>query len=112
MPSGDHETVSPTQKKLNGEAMRVVPGQDELQRALERRIGRRTKVSGKMSLPAAPALMDYYIERITAAFAAMGKKFSDEEAEILRELIEPRVETAWEVSPHGRLILVGTVASL
>lgn len=78
---------------------------NKIDSATHKRIGRRTRVSGSISLPAAPALLDFYIYRLTTMFDFMGKTFSEKEKEHLKTLIEPRVQSAWEVSPHGRLII-------
>lgn len=73
--------------------------------ALERRLNRRTRVKGEISMPAAPSLLPLYIKRLAVMFAASGKKFSTDELKDLHDMMRPRAETAWAVSPHGRLFV-------
>lgn len=76
-----------------------------LDQALEKRLNRRTRVKGEISMPAAPALIPLYLRRLALMFGAMGKSFSTEELKTLNDLLRPRVDVTWAASPHGRLFL-------
>lgn len=73
--------------------------------ALQRRVNRRTRTKGEMSMPAAPALLPMYLKRFAIMFAAMGKRFATAEIEALSDILSARLERAWAVSPHGRLYI-------
>lgn len=96
---------------VDGNVARMPPNEPKitekkaLETALERRLNRRTKVKGEMSMPAAPALIPLYLRRFAVMFAAIGKKFNQSELKDLNDLIRPRVDAAWAVSPHGRLFV-------
>jgi SAM-dependent methyltransferase len=68
-------------------------------------LDRRIRTSGGISFPAAPALLDVYLRRVSTLFASMGKKFSRAELGLLQSLLEPRLQAGFEQSPYARIHL-------
>jgi SAM-dependent methyltransferase len=68
-------------------------------------LDRRIRCEGEISLPAAPALLELYMRRLSALFANMGKRFSRAELAALRNLLEPRLHAGFAQSPHCRIRL-------
>jgi len=66
-------------------------------------LNRRIRTEGELSFPAAPALLDVYLRRLLALFANMGKPFSRTERAALREMLAPRLQDGFALSPHSRV---------
>lgn len=65
------------------------------------RVDRKCRASGKLSVPALPALLDVYMARFTALFEALGKGFTDPELADLRALVTTRLADGFRESPHS-----------
>ncbi|MBN1607172.1 MAG: class I SAM-dependent methyltransferase [Polyangiaceae bacterium] len=76
-----------------------------LKQAVLRKLPPRIDTKGEISLPSVPALLDQYLERLLAVFAALGRKFNEPEAEKLREILERWLKRGWNQSPHTRLVV-------
>ncbi|RYE93235.1 MAG: class I SAM-dependent methyltransferase [Myxococcales bacterium] len=76
-----------------------------LREAMMPRVHRRLSASGKLSLPAAPALLETYVEQIATQFSLLGRRFSTEQLDHLRRILRERLEAAWKRSPHCRLLI-------
>lgn len=83
--------------------MADVEGKDWVTLGGLRRIDRRTVTEGWVRFPAIPQLLDLYVRRLVVMWAAMGKRFDKDEIVTLRNLIEPRMRSAWNESPHAKL---------
>jgi SAM-dependent methyltransferase len=68
-------------------------------------LDRRVQTRGEISFPAAPALLDVYLRRLTTMFASMGKRFSRAELAALRELLASRLRDGFEQSTNARVHL-------
>jgi SAM-dependent methyltransferase len=73
------------------------------EQALVTALDRRVRSEGSISFPAAPSLLEHYLDRLSALFAAMGKAFSQGELASLRGFLEPRLKAGFEKSPHARI---------
>lgn len=73
--------------------------------ALSKRIDSWIVGRGELSLPCAPALLDNYMQRLTLLFSTMGKSWSEEELQRLRQLLARKLEEGFRASPHSRLIV-------
>jgi SAM-dependent methyltransferase len=76
-----------------------------LRQAVLRKLPRCIDTKGEISLPAVPALLDQYLERLLGIFAALGRKFDEPETEKLREILDRWLKRGWEQSPHTRLVV-------
>ena len=70
-----------------------------LRQAVLRKLAPRIDTKGEVSLPAVPALLDPYTEKLLTLFAALGRKFNEPEAQKLREILEP---ASWSVTRPSR----------
>lgn len=66
-------------------------------------LDRRIKTEGSISFPAAPALLEHYLRRLSTMFASSGKTFSRAELASLRGFLEERMKAGFEQSPHARV---------
>jgi len=61
--------------------------------------------SGRLVVPCVPSLLEEYIEQFHQVFTAVGKPFSAEELDGLRELIADNLEQGYAASTHASLVL-------
>lgn len=76
-----------------------------LTQALIRRVDQRTAASGTLTLPAVPALLDFYVELCAALFAAVGRAFADTERARARAVIDTALRDAFRQSPRSKLVV-------
>jgi SAM-dependent methyltransferase len=76
-----------------------------LRQAMLRRLRRRTSASGRVRLPAVPALIDHYVTTLAILFASVGRPFDDEELATLRGILEPQLKEGFEASPYAHVIV-------
>jgi SAM-dependent methyltransferase len=79
--------------------------QSVLKQAMIRRLPRRLGASGQMLLPAAPALLEHYVQNLHQVFAQFGRTFSREETEHLRGILKRKLEEAFAASPYARVVV-------
>jgi SAM-dependent methyltransferase len=85
-----------------------------LQRAMTRRLLRRSVASGEISLPAVPGLLEEYVTMCANIFGALGSEFSEEQIEGLRRILGDQLTEAYTASPRSEIVIsyncpVGTV---
>jgi SAM-dependent methyltransferase len=78
---------------------RRVPWRPFVLRTLDRTI----RAKGVLSLPCLPAMLDDYMDRLAAAWGAVGKPFSAEELDELRGVLAGGLEAGHRASPHAVL---------
>ena len=73
------------------------------------RLNAKIVTEGSITLPAVPALLDDYTDRLTGIFAALGRSFTAEERAHLRSILENLLSEAYgrssaqrSPSPTGR----------
>lgn len=81
---------------------------------MARRLHRRSVVSGQISLPAVPGMVDDYLSMCETLFAAVGRSFTTEQLANLREILADQLAEAYAASPRSTIVIsynapVGTV---
>jgi SAM-dependent methyltransferase len=76
-----------------------------LRQAVLRKLPPCIDTKGEISLPAVPAFLDQYLEKLLSIFTALGRKFNEPEMENLRDILARWLERGWEQSPHTRLVV-------
>ena len=61
--------------------------------------------SGRLVVPCVPSLLEEYVEQFHQVFTAVGKPFSPEELDGLKELVANNLEQGYAVSTHASLVL-------
>jgi precorrin-6B methylase 2 len=79
-----------------------------------RRLYRGSVASGRISLSAAPALIDEYVNLCDSIFAAMGRRFTHEQLTQVRTVLEGQLAEAYSASQRSQITIaweapVGTV---
>src|SRR5512145_414150 len=74
-----------------------------LQQAILRKVPPRVVASGEVLLPAAPALVDYYVDMLHQSWRAVGRIFTEAELDYLRGIMKRDAETAFAESPYSRI---------
>jgi 2-polyprenyl-3-methyl-5-hydroxy-6-metoxy-1,4-benzoquinol methylase len=59
--------------------------------------------TGVIELPCVPSMLEPYVSKLSAVFAALGKPFSEEELEHLRNAVRTELERGYSQSPYSRL---------
>ena len=72
---------------------------------MTRRVYNRSVVSGEISLPAIPSLLDEYVDMCSRLFAGVGRKFNDEELAHLRNVLEGQLAEAYSVSHRSNIVV-------
>jgi hypothetical protein len=73
--------------------------------ALLQRVDQRAAATGALTIPAVPALLDFYVDLCASVFAAVGRRFTAAEREQAKLVIEDRFESthlpehAWPPTP-------------
>jgi SAM-dependent methyltransferase len=76
-----------------------------LREAVLVKLDRRVRTQGELVLPAAPSLLEVYIERLSQMFASLGKALSHEEVLKLSDLLGSRLREGFETSAACRVHL-------
>jgi 2-polyprenyl-3-methyl-5-hydroxy-6-metoxy-1,4-benzoquinol methylase len=74
-----------------------------LHEAMLKRVHRRLTAEGSLVLPAAPALLDTYVEMLVTQFRALGRNLDDDELAFLRRVLSDKLHEGYESSPFCRL---------
>ncbi|EPQ77513.1 class I SAM-dependent methyltransferase [Mycobacterium marinum] len=82
-----------------------VDSQQSLKNSMTRRFYSRSEVTGKITLPAVPAMIDEYVKMCDGMFADVGRKFSEEELAHLRSVLEGQLAQAYSASPRSSIII-------
>ncbi|WP_242453434.1 class I SAM-dependent methyltransferase [Mycolicibacterium sp. P9-64] len=85
-----------------------------LRESLARRLHRRSVVTGQITLPAVPGLIDEYVTMCENVFADVGRRFTTEQLAQVRSVLEGQLAEAYAASPRSTIVLsynapVGTV---
>lgn len=65
----------------------------------------RAQISGDIRLPAMPSMLEEYVTMCSAVFAGLGKPFSDDELDRLREVLEGQLAEAYAHSLRSHIII-------
>ncbi|WP_434084908.1 class I SAM-dependent methyltransferase [Mycolicibacter heraklionensis] len=75
------------------------------QDAMVKRFYTRAQISGDIRLPAMPSMLEEYVTMCSAVFAGLGKPFSDDELDRLREVLEGQLAEAYAHSLRSHIII-------
>ncbi|MGB3486125.1 MAG: class I SAM-dependent methyltransferase [Mycobacterium sp.] len=76
-----------------------------LSEALSRKLARRTASTGQITVPAVPSMIDDYVATCGNVFADIGREFSPEELNQLRELLQRQLDEAFAKSPRSSIVV-------
>ena len=76
-----------------------------LREAMARRLYRRSVVTGEITLPAVPGMIDEYVSMCDTLFAAVGREFSAEQLAHLRTVLEGQLAEAYAASPRSTIVI-------
>jgi SAM-dependent methyltransferase len=79
--------------------------QDRLREAATRRLYRRSVVAGQITLPAVPGMLDEYVAMCTKLFETVGRAFTDEEVEHVRDVLAGQLATAYSESTRSTIVI-------
>ena len=78
---------------------------DALRPAMTRRLLRRAVTSGRIRLPAVPALLDDYQALCERSFAAIGVTFNAEQQARLKSVLAGQLAAAYAASPRAEIVI-------
>jgi SAM-dependent methyltransferase len=76
-----------------------------LRPAMTRRLLRRAVSRGEITLPAAPGMLDEYVEMCNDLFTALGVRFAAEELAQLRSVLQGQLADAYAASPRSDIVI-------
>jgi Methyltransferase domain len=87
---------------------------DLLREAAARRLYRRSVVTGQVTVPAVPSMIDEYMTMCAEIFAAVGRRFTAEQLDHVRSVLEGQLAAAYAASQRSSIVIsynapVGTV---
>jgi SAM-dependent methyltransferase len=83
----------------------VIGEPDPIQAAVRRKLLSRSTVSGRISLPAAPSLLEDYVTICVETFASVGRRCTEEELAHLRSLLAKHLAEAFAASQRSNLVV-------
>ena len=76
-----------------------------LRPAMTRRLLRRAVSRGEITLPAAPGMLDEYVNMCNDLFTSLGVRFSTEELVQLRSVLQGQLTDAYAASPRSDIVI-------
>jgi SAM-dependent methyltransferase len=76
-----------------------------LREGMARRLYRGSVVTGQITLPAAPGMIDEYVKMCDTVFAGVGVRFTAEELAHLKTALEAQLAAAYQASPRSRIVI-------
>lgn len=73
--------------------------------AMKRRFFSRSVVTGEISLPAVPSMLEDYVEMCSNIFASVGRQFSEDELAHLRKVLESQLAEAYSISQRSNIVI-------
>ena len=85
-----------------------------LREAMARRLYRRSVVTGQITLPAVPGMIDEYVTMCDNIFAAVGRRFTAEQLADAKAVLESQLAEAFAASQRSNIVIsfnapIGTV---
>jgi SAM-dependent methyltransferase len=84
---------------------RAIDRPRQLTDSLVSRLYRRSEVSGEITLPAVPAMLDEYVKMCVTLFTGVGKPFSAEQLAHVRAVLEDQLAQAFAASPRSEIVI-------
>lgn len=72
---------------------------------MTRRFYTRSQVTGEITLPAVPGMIDEYVAMCAKLFATVGRQFSDDELAHVRKVLEAQLAEAYAASHRSNIII-------
>src|SRR5262245_40387458 len=76
-----------------------------LKQAMVRRLPRRIHGNGQLALPAAPGLVDHYVTLLHTTFSQLGRVFTPEETDKMRDILKRKLDEGWKASPYAKIVV-------
>ncbi|VAZ98237.1 Ubiquinone biosynthesis O-methyltransferase [Mycobacterium pseudokansasii] len=76
-----------------------------LKESMTRRFYTRSQVTGEITLPAVPGMIDEYVTMCAKLFATVGRRFSDDELAHVRKVLEAQLAEAYGASHRSNIII-------
>ncbi|MBV8181483.1 MAG: class I SAM-dependent methyltransferase [Mycobacterium sp.] len=76
-----------------------------LREAMARRLYRGAVVTGQITLPAVPEMLDEYVNMCDTVFAGVGVEFTDDELAHLETALEAQLAEAYAASPRSHIVI-------
>ena len=73
--------------------------------SMTRRFYSRSEVTGEITLPAVPSMIDEYVKMCSSLFATVGREFTAEELAHLRAVLEEQLAEAYSISPRSTITI-------
>jgi SAM-dependent methyltransferase len=73
--------------------------------AAMRRVHRRIRASGNLTLPAVPSLLESHVDLLKTHFEALGRIFEKDASNHLRRILSDKIAEGWRHSPHCHLLI-------
>src|SRR3954469_12253311 len=76
-----------------------------LRQAMARRLYRRSKANGQITLPAVPSMVDEYVRMCETVFAAVGRPFTAEQLAHLKTLLRDQIDRAYAATQRSDIVI-------
>lgn len=76
-----------------------------LRESMARRLYRRSVVTGEITLPAVPSMIDEYLTMCDTLFAGVGRRFTAEQLAHTKTLLEGQLAEAYAASPRSTIVI-------
>jgi len=72
---------------------------------MARRLHRRSIATGEISVPAVPGMLEEYVTMCSGIFESLGRGFTDEQIDSLREILRDQLNEAFAASPRSEIVI-------
>ena len=72
---------------------------------MARRLHRRAIATGEISLPAVPGMLEEYVAMCAGLFESLGRGFTDEQLDNLRDILHDQLNEAFAASPRSEIVI-------
>ncbi|EHB49959.1 Methyltransferase type 12 [Mycolicibacterium rhodesiae JS60] len=72
---------------------------------MARRLHRRAIATGEISVPAVPGMLEEYVAMCTGLFDSLGRGFTDEQIDNLRNILRDQLGEAFAASPRSEIVI-------
>ena len=76
-----------------------------LRESMARQLYRRSVVTGQVTLPAVPGMVDEYLTMCASVFAGVGRRFTAEELAHTKTVLEGQLAEAYAASPRSNIVI-------
>nr|WP_319435724.1 class I SAM-dependent methyltransferase [Mycobacterium sp. RTGN5] len=72
---------------------------------MSRRLHRRAIANGEISVPAVPGMLEEYVAMCAGLFGSLGRGFTDEQLDNLRDILRDQLNEAFAASPRSEIVI-------